>query len=200
MIFRLTHYFFALLTQPLRLVRLVVFAFIVAGATPLFAAEIFPSSLAFSSNSLQKQGEGKRKKAFLSLYRAGLYLKTKNDDGVAISAADEAMAVRLNIVSGLISSKKMKSALWDGFEKSTKGNLEPIKSEIELFASGFADEIVKKDVFDLIYLPGKGVEVLKNGESKVTVPGLIFKQALFGIWLSDDPIQASLKKAMLGAK
>jgi len=33
---------------------------------------------------------------------------------------------------------------------------------------------------------------------KVQVPGLAFKQALFGIWLSDDPVQDSLKEAMLG--
>jgi len=188
------------LMQPLFLVRLFAFAFIASSVTPLIAAEVFPSSLEFSNNSLQKQGVGKRKRAFLSLYSAGLYLETKSDDGGVISAADEPMAIRLNIVSGLISSKKMKSALWDGFGKATKGDLEPIKSEIELFASAFADEIVKKDMFDLVYLPGSGVEVLKNGQSKVVVPGLAFKEALFRIWLSEDPIQASLKKAMLGAK
>jgi len=196
----ISRFLFDFLNKPLLLIRLFVFVFIAGGTTQLIAAETFPSTLEFSSNSLQKQGVGKRKKAFLSLYTAGLYLGENSDDGAAISAADEPMAIRLNIVSGLISSKKMKSALWDGFEKATKGDLEPIKSEIELFASGFADEIVKKDVFDLVYLPGDGVEVLKNGQSKVTVSGLAFKQALFGIWLSDDPIQASLKRAMLGAK
>ena len=48
------------------------------------------------------------------------------------------------------------------------------------------------------YEPGKGVSVIRNGTVKVTVEGLDFKKALFGIWLSDDPIQDSLKEEMLG--
>jgi hypothetical protein len=41
------------------------------------------------------------------------------------------------------------------------------------------------------------VQVLKNGESRANVSGLAFKQALFGIWLSDNPIQKLLKAAVL---
>jgi hypothetical protein len=86
----------------------------------------------------------------------------------------------------------------EGFNKSTGGDTDSIAEEIEQFKMGFSDEIVKRDTFDLVYQPGKGVEVIKNGESKVTVGDLTFKQALFGIWLSDDPVQKSLKKALLG--
>ena len=86
----------------------------------------------------------------------------------------------------------------EGFNKSTGGKTAAIADKIEMFKSGFSDEIVKQDTFDLVYQPGEGVEVIKNGESKVTVDGLDFKQALFGIWLSDNPVQKSLKKALLG--
>ena len=55
-------------------------------------------------------------------------------------------------------------------------------------------------MFDLVYLPGEGVRVLKNGEQKDTVGGLEFKKALFGIWLSDKPAQEDLKEKMLGQR
>jgi hypothetical protein len=62
----------------------------------------------------------------------------------------------------------------------------------------FKKEIKEDDSYDLIYVPGKGVEVYINGEYTSVTEGLAFKKALFGIWLSEKPAQKSLKKAMLG--
>lgn len=162
------------------------------------AQEGISPTLTVDSGELVLNGDGLRKKAFVSLYRCGLYLEQSGSDAAAIISADAPMALRIVIQSRLISSKKMQTAMTDGFNKSTGGNTAAIADKIELFQSGFSDEIVKQDKFDLIYQPGNGVEVVKNGESKVTVGGLDFKQALFGIWLSDDPVQKSLKKALLG--
>jgi hypothetical protein len=159
-----------------------------------------PETLEMQGQKLMLNGAGTRKKAFISLYKAGLYLLQTGQDAAAIIAADEAMSIRISIVSGLISSKKMSKAMADGFNKSTAGNTKPIESEIAAFQGGFSDEINKQDVFDLVYQPGTGVEVIKNGESKVVVAGLPFKQALFGIWLSEDPVQESLKKGLLALK
>lgn len=169
-----------------------------AAAQSCLAQQDLPAALSVGSGELVLNGHGMRKKAFISLYRCGLYLEQPNQTAEAIVAADAAMAVRIVIESGFISSKKMQTAMADGFNKSTGGDTASIAEEIEQFKMGFSDEIVKRDTFDLVYQPGKGVEVIKNGESKVTVGDLTFKQALFGIWLSDDPVQKSLKKALLG--
>ena len=40
--------------------------------------------------------------------------------------------------------------------------------------------------------------VLKNKDLQELIPGLEFKKAFFGIFLSDNPIQKNLKNAMLG--
>ena len=92
----------------------------------------------------------------------------------------------------------MENATREGFENATKGNTEPIKSQIEEFISVFKEKIEENDIFDLIYLPRNGLEVYKNSELKYTIEGLAFKQAVFGIWLSDKPAQKSLKEEMLG--
>ncbi len=128
----------------------------------------------------------------------GLYLKEKSPDSKAIIEADEPMAIRLHIVSSMVTSKKMEKAWREGFEKATGGNIEPIKVQIEELISVFREEIKENDSYDLIYVPGKGVQVSKNSEFRTTIGGLPFKKALFGIWLSDKPAQKSLKKAMLG--
>lgn len=162
--------------------------------------EVMPTMIDAGAQKLTLNGMGTRKKAFISLYNAGLYLLQPGQDAAAIIANDEVMSIRISIVSGLISSKKMSKAMTDGFNKSTAGNTKPIEAEIAAFQGGFSDEISKQDVFDLVYQPEKGVEVIKNGVSKVVVAGLPFKQALFGIWLSEDPIQKSLKKGLLALK
>ena len=54
------------------------------------------------------------------------------------------------------------------------------------------------DVYEFIYIPDSGLDILRNSEFLDTITGLEFKKAFFGIWLSDNPVQKSLKKAMLG--
>ena len=157
-----------------------------------------PESLEVSKSKLILNGAGVRSKFFIDLYVGGLYLQNKSNNPKEIIEGDEPMAIRLHIISSLITSKKMENATREGFENATKGNIEPIKSQIEKFISVFQEKIDEDDIFDLIYSPGKGVEVYKNGESKSTIEGLAFKQALFGIWLCDKPAQKSLKEEMLG--
>ncbi len=114
-------------------------------------------------------------------------------------SADEPMAIRLHVLSKLITSEKMEKATREGFVQSTEGNTAKIEDRIETFITVFKEEeIAKGDVFDLIYLPGQGTLACKNQKVLATVPGLDFKKALFGIWLSDHPVQTSLKQGMLG--
>ena len=157
-----------------------------------------PESLKTGQTTLMLNGAGVREKFFMDLYVGGLYLKEKSADPGAIIEANEPMAIRLHIVSSMITSKKMEKATREGFENATGGNIGPIKVQIEEFISVFKEEIKEGDIYDLIYVPGMGVQVSKNSEFKSTIEGLPFKKAMFGIWLSDKPAQKSLKKAMLG--
>lgn len=102
-----------------------------AGGTPQVAhsADNFPATVRFSSNELMLNGVGKRKKAFLTLYNAGLYLTTKSAVAADIIGSDTAMAVGIRIVSSLISSERMDDALAEGFEKSTEVTRLPLLTE-----------------------------------------------------------------------
>ena len=156
-----------------------------------------PKTLEFKSETLQLNGAGVREKFWIDLYAGGLYLQEKSSDAKQIMDANKPMAIRLHIVSKLITSKKMIDAVDEGFENSTNKNTAPLASEIKKFKGFFSDEIKQNDVFDLVYIPGSGVVSYKNGEEKGTIKGIAFKKALFGIWLSKKPAEDDLKEAML---
>lgn len=156
-----------------------------------------PESIKPLNTSLNLNGTGVRHKFFLDLYVAGLYLQQPTQDGQTIIQTDEDMAIRIHIISGMITPKRMADSTREGFENSMDGNTEPLKDKIDHFISVF-DDIEKGDVYELAYGKTKGVTVFKNDEQMLEIGGLDFKQALFGIWLSDEPAEKSLKLGMLG--
>lgn len=154
-------------------------------------------SLKTEGQTLVLNGAGMRTKFFVDAYVAALYLPEKSSDANAIINGDQIVAVRLHINSGLIDAKRMSESTRDGFVKSTGGNIAPIEKEMEEMIEAFKEEVKDGDIFDMIYVPGVGVKVYRNGEQKTTVAGKPFKAAMLGIWLSENNIQKSLQKAML---
>lgn len=159
---------------------------------------VLPETETFEGQTLVLNGAGVREKFWIDLYAAALYLEERSSDAKNIITSKKPMSIKLHIVSQLISSDKMIDAVRDGFEKSTDGNTAPIQPEIEKLIGFFKEDIQKNDVFDLVYVPSVGVVAYKNGEKYGTVKGEAFKEALFGIWLSDDPANDDLKKELLG--
>jgi hypothetical protein len=157
-----------------------------------------PDRLQAGDSELVLNGGGVRSRYMMDLYVAGLYLPARDADGARIVAADEPMAIRLQIISSLITSDRMEEATREGFENATGGNTAPIRDEIEQFIEVFRTEIKVGDVYDLVYVPGTGVEVFKNGNRESVTPGLALKRALFGIWLGEKPAQKNLKNGLLG--
>lgn len=158
-----------------------------------------PAKLSFNSQNLVLNGGGIRSKFMFKLYTAGLYLTEKSSDAVSIMKANKIMAVHFEVTSSMIDSENMSEAINEGFDKSTDGNTAKIRARIDELLEAFSsEEITPGDVFDIVYVPNTGVRTYKNGTLKSTITGLDFKQALFGIWLSADPVSSKLKEGMLG--
>ncbi len=156
-----------------------------------------PEQLQWQEHNLALNGAGMRNKLFMDLYVASLYVAEPTQDSAAIIAADELMMIRLHITSSMITGKRMADSTRDGFVRATGGNLAPIENDVNELIRAFGDDVKQGDVFDLVYTPESGVTVYHNGIAKSNVEGLSFKQALFGIWLSENSVQKSLRKAML---
>ncbi|UZO80068.1 chalcone isomerase family protein [Aquimarina sp. ERC-38] len=157
-----------------------------------------PNEVTFNQEKLVLNGAGIREKFFFDIYAGGLYLKTKTTDAESIANADETMAVKLDILSGMMSRSKMEGALREGFEKATNNNTASLATRIDKFINLMQEEIEVGQVYDIVYEKGKGSVLYKNGVEKGFVEGLDFKTALFNIWLGKKPADKDLKSEMLG--
>ena len=159
---------------------------------------IAPDEIQYLGNTLTKNGQGTRIIFFMKVYEGSLYLETKSSNAEEIIAMDAPMAIRIDVTSTMVTADAMKKALSEGLEKSTGNNTDPISKEIIQLSSSFDSAVSSGDNYEFIYLPDLGTHVLKNSELVELIKGIEFKKAFFGIFLSDNPIQKNLKKALLG--
>ena len=150
------------------------------------------AKLSLEGQSLVLNGAGTREKMWIDLYVGSLYLPKKSASAKDIIDSKDAGAIKLNIISGMI------TAINEGFENSTGKKTAPLKAKIDKFKGFFKDEIKKGDVFIIMNVSDEGVVVYKNGSKKGSIDGYDFKRALFGIWLGDKPADDDLKAGMLG--
>lgn len=161
------------------------------------AADNFPAKQTFAGQALSLNGKGVRTKLVFNLYTAGLYVTAPSKDANALLDAKQALALRMEITSSMITSENMEEAVREGFQKSAGANLTALQAKIESLIQVFKQPIKEGDVYDFVYKPQSTV-IIKNGRNAATIAGVDFKQALFGIWIGAKPVQANLKSALLG--
>ena len=159
---------------------------------------IIPNTVSFEGEKLILNGVGVREKFWMNMYAGALYLNSKSTNGNTIISSNEPMAIKLHMVSNMITSERMIEAVNEGFNNSPGGKSAALTADIEKFKGFFKEGISKDDVFDIVYLPSRGVVVFKNNKELGNIKGMPFKRALFGIWLSNKPADKKLKSGMLG--
>lgn len=172
------------------------------GSSTLFAEDkaklVIPESISCEGQELQLNGLGTRKKFFLKLYVASLYVQEKQSDAIEFLKMSQASCMRLNITSSKITAQKMVKAVREGFDNATKGNTAPIENEIEKFLSWLSQPIKKGDALEFAFVPHNAIHVSKNGSKLGVIENKEFSTALFAIWLGDTPADEKLKTGLLG--
>ena len=167
-----------------------------------FAAQadevLVPGELQVDESVLVLNGSGLRSRLFIDLYVGSLYLSHSASDASNIIQSNEPMAIRLSIVSSLITGEKLREATLDGFNRAV-ADTSALDERIARFLSAFSEPVEVGDQFQLSWHPAPGLLVVeRNDEVVEQIEGLDFKQALFAIWLGENPVQGSLKDEMLG--
>lgn len=160
-----------------------------------------PRTIEFQSQKLQLNGFGTRSKMWTEIYVQALYLTILSEDAEDILESDTEMGIRLQITSSLVSSEKLSKSLYKGMVKSIgEANIPKFQSQMDLLEKLLnREKTVQNDAFNLIYSHiDKSIWVYKNDILEGKIPGFDFKKAFFGIWLSPTPVDADLKKALLG--
>lgn len=189
-------------------ITLTVVLFLTLSFSNVFSQEKFslngvtvPRTIDFENQKLQLNGFGTRTKFWTEVYVQALYLTVLSEDAKDILDSDTNMGIRLQITSSLVSSQKLSKSLHKGIIKSIgEENLPKFKTQLDLLEKLLNREAtVENDAFNLIYSSTeKSILVYKNNQLEGRIPGFDFKKAFFGIWLSDNPVDAELKDALLG--
>lgn len=178
---------------------------------PCLAALLIGATVARAADALVLNGSGIRTKMILgTMYELSLYVPEalKGAEGQAILEADQPMELVLVIKSSLITRARFVEATSEGFAKAAEAGYASGKSQA--FLGQFDNtEFRKGDTVVMRYGPD-GLSTLyrepATQESEATevnlgtIPDLGLKNALFAIWLSNSPVQPSLKKSLLGSK
>lgn len=160
---------------------------------------VVPRTLDINGSSLKLSGFGVRSKMWVDVYVQALYLTIITQEAKEIIDGNTEMAIRIQITSNMVSSNKFSKSVNNGLEKSAGKDLESLRPKIDLLISMLKDEIVKDDVFNMVYNPkDSSMWIYKNDKLKGKVQGMDFKKAFFGIWLSEKPVDQELKNNLLG--
>ena len=153
------------------------------------------------TQNLVLNGAGIRVKVFFKVYAAGLYLSEKAGSTAAVLALAGPKRVSMTMLRDL-TSQDLIDALGEGMRNNNPAaEFEKLKPRVErLNAIMSAIGAAKSgNVITLDYLPESGTQVSLNGEPKgEAIAGDDFYRALLRIWLGDNPVDSSLKKALLG--
>lgn len=157
-------------------------------------------SVKLENQELQLNGAGIRTRMFVKVYVGALYLVQKTNSAQAAIDDGEVKRVSMHFLRDL-RTEQVASALNAGLIANNSpaelANLEPKVGEFNSILSSIGNA-KKGDVISIDYLPGVGTRVNINGEAKGTVAGKDFNRALLKVWLGDKPVDADLKRAMIG--
>ena len=134
---------------------------------------------------------------FIEAYTGALYLPETADGSRALE----------NIPRHLVLEYRVAISA-DDFAKATEKKIRDSVSDAvfqELLPKIAAlnrlyQDVVPKDRYALTYIPGTGTMLSLNGTLLGTIEGAEFSQAVFSIWIGENPIDKGFRDRLLGKK
>lgn len=173
-----------------------------ATSWPALGAEVggvkLDDKLALGAQELQLNGAGIRTRLMFKVYVASLYVPQKAGEPAAL-LRQTPRRIQLTLLRKL-SAGQLVDAFIEGLQANHSADeLAGIKAQTDQLVSIMKafDEVHEHDVVALDYVDG-ATRISLNGQGKGTIAGERFNQALMRVWLGDKPVQADLKKALLG--
>ena len=155
-----------------------------------------------AGTALQLNGAGVRTRAIFKVYVAGLYVPAKATTAAALLSQKGPRRMVITMLRN-VDADTFSGALSEGLQKNlSEAQYTGFKAQIDTLTANFkaAGEAKKGDVIHLEFAPDAGTRVVVNGKAQGNaIAGEEFYAALLRIWLGDKPVDADLKKGLLGA-
>jgi Chalcone isomerase-like len=157
--------------------------------------------IAPNTPELVLNGAGIRTRFFVKVYVGGLYLPEKKTAAPDVLALGGAKRIQLAMLRDL-TAQQLADALNEGFaannppadQERYKGQLAELLAVMNALGQAKQGEVIALD-----FVPDSGTRVLVNGVAKgKPIPDEGFYRAILKVWLGDKPVDADLKRGLLG--
>ncbi|MDZ7652096.1 MAG: chalcone isomerase family protein [Burkholderiaceae bacterium] len=161
----------------------------------------FEPTVQVGGTGLQLNGAGVRTRAIFKVYAAGLYVPQKANSAAALLAQKGPRRMVIAMLRN-VDADSFSGALNDGLKANlSEAQVAGFKAQIEALNANLkaVGEAKKGDLIHFEFTPEAGTRVLVNGQPRGSaIPGEDFFGAVLRIWLGDKPVDAALKKGLVG--
>jgi hypothetical protein len=140
------------------------------------------------------KGIGKRMHLVFDVYTAAFYLsdqKRQDEYGVPIGA--KMIILEYNRT---VKKKKVVESIIANVGANPNADAPYLRPRFDQFSDAF-DTPHDKSRYYFVYVPGQGTSMIKNGETRITIPGDDFAQAFFGMWFHEKTENVELREKLL---
>jgi hypothetical protein len=180
-----------------------------SGILGLSAAGIVPAAPAAKIDQVEFADRLKAGDVTLRLQGAGLVYYRSIIKGLAACLYLDAAAPRVDVLADV--AKRVEIEFFWGLKGTTIAGalagplaenvsttqLARMQPAIDRLHAAMSD-VKPGDRYALTYLPGSGTALTHNGKTLATIPGSEFAAAYFSIWFGAKPMDARLKRKLLG--
>ena len=185
--------------------RMLAALILAATATLAQAMEVegvkFDTTVQVGGQPLQLNGAGVRTRLMFKVYAAGLYVPQKSNAAATLLAQKGPRRVAIGMLRN-VDADTFVGALNDGLKANlTAEQLAGFKPQVDALNANFKaiGEAKKGDRIDFEFTPEAGTRIVVNGQPRgAAIPGEGFFEAVLRIWIGDKPVDADLKRGMLG--
>jgi hypothetical protein len=153
------------------------------------------------ASELQLNGAGVRTRIVFKVYVGALYLPERKASAAEILALKGPKRVSMTMLRDL-GARQFTEALEAGIRANhSEAELAAMQPRVDALVAVMSEigSVKQKTAVTLDFLPETGTRITVDGAVRGRpIPGEDFYAALLKIWLGDRPVDADLKKAMLG--
>lgn len=161
----------------------------------------FEPTIQLGGATLQLNGVGVRTRAIFRVYVAGLYVPQKANTAAALLAQKGPRRVAMAMLRN-VDAESFSTALNDGLRANlTEAQVAGFKAQIEALNASLkaVGEVKRGDLINFEFTPEAGTRITLNGQPRgAAIPGEDFFAAVLRIWIGDKPVDAALKRGLIG--
>ena len=187
-----------------QLIAAIAFAAAGALATPppvVIAGIEFQPTVQVGGQTLRLNGAGLRTRAFFKVYAAGLYVPQEAHSAAALLQQNGPRRVAITMLRE-VAADTFSDAVSAGLNaNNSQRQLAALKGQIETLQENLKRIGVARagDVIHFEFTPEAGTRIVVAGQQMGSaIPGDEFFRAVLRVWIGDAPVDAGLKKALVG--